>query len=329
MTIGKLVQPSAPEPRSMSSLVDLSKMDERQRAAIWSGTIPDIFPGVGGHEIEVKPALGAIQHSRMGAGDLLAISSPPAEVVYAPRGPDTDRHLTMMLQADGATIVLQHQQQCKLGRGDICFVDELHPFRLVGAQNSRFLLLRMPRARVLAAFPELERRVATLLPGRDPGTALLGRTLLDLLNIAGDLGEAQQQAALNAIIHLLGATSGLSVALTDMHWRVRKALDFIECNLSTPGLTAEEVARAQAIGRRRLDQLMHQAIGLSVTAQIWSRRLQRAADELRDPRRMSASIAQIAFANGFEDPAHFARAFKRRFAVTPGLWRAQGWSRTH
>jgi AraC-like DNA-binding protein len=42
---------------------------------------------------------------------------------------------------------------------------------------------------------------------------------------------------------------------------------------------------------------------------------------LRDPRRNGQSVAQIAFTNGFEDAAHFTRAFKRRYAVTPGQWR--------
>ena len=107
------------------------------------------------------------------------------------------------------------------------------------------------------------------------------------------------------------------------------ALDFIELNLSIPGLTAEQVAQAQHISRRRLDQLMRDALGLSITGQIWNRRLQRAADDLRDTRWAGASISQIAFANGFEDPAHFARAFKRRFETTPGQWRALARPLTH
>jgi len=33
------------------------------------------------------------------------------------------------------------------------------------------------------------------------------------------------------------------------------------------------------------------------------------------------TAAQVAFANGFEDAAHFTRAFKSRYACTPGQWR--------
>ena len=70
-----------------------------------------------------------------------------------------------------------------------------------------------------------------------------------------------------------------------------------------------------------VDQLLHEAIGMSITGQIWSRRLDQAAADLRDPLRASAAAAQIAFANGFEDSAHFTRAFKRRFGQSPAQWR--------
>ncbi|MBU0555574.1 MAG: helix-turn-helix domain-containing protein [Alphaproteobacteria bacterium] len=314
----------------LSSVVDLSGVDRAKRADIWAGAAPNVFPGLSVQAIEANPSLGAIFHRRMGPGALFAISSAPAEVSYAPSGsPESHQFLTMMLQAEGSSIASQRQRQCELAPGDVCFIDERYPFRLCGLDYSQLLLLRMPRALVMSRFPDMEHLVATLIPGRDPGTSLLAHTVLHLLRVAGELREAQQHAAMNAVIHLLGATSGLAVELENVHWRVQKALDFIELNLSIPGLTAEQVAQAQHISRRRLDQLMRDALGLSITGQIWNRRLQRAADDLRDARWAGASISQIAFANGFEDPAHFARAFKRRFETTPGQWRALARPMTH
>jgi AraC-like DNA-binding protein len=102
---------------------------------------------------------------------------------------------------------------------------------------------------------------------------------------------------------------------------VRRALDYIEANLSVAGLTAESIAQDQRISRRRLDQLMHEICGHSIASHLWSRRLEQAAADLRDPVKIGLSVAQIAFANGFEDAAHFTRAFKKRFGSTPGQWR--------
>jgi AraC-like DNA-binding protein len=67
--------------------------------------------------------------------------------------------------------------------------------------------------------------------------------------------------------------------------------------------------------------MMHNDVGNTIASRVWSLRLDQAANDLRDPHRADHSIAQIAFANGFEDAAHFTRAFKRRFSVTPGQWR--------
>jgi len=314
----------------LSSVVDLSGVDRAERADVWTGTAKSIFPGLSIQALEADPSIGSIQHRRIGQGSIFAIASAPAEVSYLPRaGAENSQFLTLMLQAEGATIARQRQRHCELSRGDICFIDERHPFRLIGVEASQLLLLRMPRSLVMSRFPDMEHLVGTLIPGRDPGTQLLSHTLLHLLHVTAELRDAQQQAALNAIIHLLGATSALAVELENMHWRVQKALDYIELNLSVPGLTAEHVAQAQHISRRRLDQLMRDALGLSITGQIWSRRLQRAADDLRDPRWQNSSISQVAFANGFEDPAHFARAFKRRFEATPGQWRSRARTIAH
>ena len=137
----------------------------------------------------------------------------------------------------------------------------------------------------------------------------------------GRFRRISRSAMMNAVIQMVGMVEPFSSPSGTPDWRVRRALDYIELNLSVPGLTAESVAVDQRISRRRLDQLMHEAFGHSIASHLWSRRLEQAARDLRDPHRADQSIAQIAFANGFEDAAHFTRAFKRRFSITPGQWR--------
>jgi AraC-like DNA-binding protein len=63
------------------------------------------------------------------------------------------------------------------------------------------------------------------------------------------------------------------------------------------------------------------SLGTSLTAQIWMRRLTQAASDLLDPRFATKTVTQIAFGVGFEDAAHFARAFRRRYHCTPSEWR--------
>ena len=305
-----------------TSVIDLSGIDLERRADVWTDMAPSIFPGLSIEEIDALPSIGTIHSIRMGAGSLCAIQSSSAEVRYAPLGEfgGAGLYFTIMLQIGGETSVRQRLRHCTLKLGDMCFIDECYPFWIEGKACSEILLLRMPRAMVLSRFAQVEHATATLLPGDDPGTRILANLLCDLRRIAPSLSVSQKLAAMSSVIHMVGAAALLSEE--PGHWRAQKAQEFIELNLSVPGLSAEDVAQGQRISRRRLDQLMRDTIGLSITGYIWDRRLQQAALDLRDIRRTGSSIAQIAYASGFEDAAHFTRAFKRRFAMTPGQWRA-------
>ncbi|MBN9423018.1 MAG: helix-turn-helix domain-containing protein [Candidatus Accumulibacter sp.] len=48
------------------------------------------------------------------------------------------------------------------------------------------------------------------------------------------------------------------------------------------------------------------------------------APDLLDPRRNNHSISEVAFSLGFNDAAHFSRAFRRCFGRTPSEWRQLG-----
>jgi AraC-like DNA-binding protein len=130
-----------------------------------------------------------------------------------------------------------------------------------------------------------------------------------------------------AMIHLLGALDPTTPET--LGWRVQAAIAFIELHFARSGLRADEVAASQRISRRRLDQLMLEAIGVSITGHIWNRRLEQASADLRDPVYARRTASEIAFANGFEDPAHFTRAFKRRYGHSPLAWRNLAPETTH
>jgi AraC-like DNA-binding protein len=55
---------------------------------------------------------------------------------------------------------------------------------------------------------------------------------------------------------------------------------------------------------------------------IWAQRLEACRRELGDPQQGHRSISDIAFGWGFNDAAHFSRAFRERFGLSPREWRA-------
>ena len=304
-------------------LIDLDSVEENYRASAWASAVVALSPGLSVSRIDDHVGSGKVRCIAMGEGTLWVVRSPQVEVSYSPAaGAITDALFSVVLQVSGRTIIRQEGHTCTLEAGDICIVDEQFPFAMEGDGSGEFLVMRMPRRTALSRNPHLEHHTAILLPAEDPGICLLTQMLSALVVTAPFMGDSQRRSSLVAVIELLGAVRlGGEEPSGPAWWRVQAALSYINLHFVVPGLSAEEVAQAQRISRRRLDQLLRETIGLSITAQIWKRRLDQAAADLRDPTRASLPASQIAFANGFEDPAHFTRAFKRCYGYAPMQWR--------
>lgn len=96
----------------------------------------------------------------------------------------------------------------------------------------------------------------------------------------------------------------------------------IERWLDDPELTLARVAQAEGISERYLQKLF-EGTGDNFTHYLRQRRLHRTRDELANPANASQSVSEIAFRCGFNDAAHFSRAFRERFGLSPRAFRRQ------
>lgn len=304
--------------------LDLRTVEATQRAHAWSRQASDCFPGLSVQELDTPPAAGTMQGQALGPGSLWRIQSPAVRVSYEPPDADAGQTFSVMLQLQGSTLARQHRHACRLEPGEICLIDGLLPFELqVHDSLSHVMFLQLPRGVVLARHPYLERRAAVVLDKEDAGTVLLAGVLENLFESAPFLAEHQRATALVAIAQLLGVVKDSRESpVEEVNSRVRHALAFIDAHLSETSLDANTVARDQGVSRRWLDELFQKTVGTSLSAQIWMRRLQQAASDLRDPALAARTVTQIAFGVGFEDAAHFTRTFKRHYQCTPREYRA-------
>ncbi len=323
--IPSLADLQVPVTGALPALLDLDQIDTSERAAAWRGGARAYFPGLSLKDLSLRPSLGSISGTRFGAGHLWCILSPPLQVSYDPLAGSLEHSQTfsLMLQLSGATLASQDGRAAMMRPGEMCVIDTRQPFELsIDGLLSHFIVLQMPRPAVLSRNPSLERHTAQVFDANDSGTRLLRNLLLSTAETTPSLREDQRGSALSALIQLLGMQRiDRETDTSGSNWRFRAALAYIENSLADPQLTATKVAEAQGVSRRRLDQIMVAATGIPLSSQIWLRRLEQAASDLRDPRYASKTVTQIAFAAGFEDVAHFTRAFKRRYCVPPREWR--------
>jgi AraC-like DNA-binding protein len=310
-----------------SSSLDLQGVAESQRAVIWSKTACSFFPGLVIRGLTGTPNAGSMEGRDFSLGSIWTVLSPAVEVKFRPPpGSPTRRSFTVLLQLQGAMDATQEQRHCQLHAGDLCLLDEQWPFDLeVRDCFSQFMLMRMPRQMIVDRYPQISDHTASLIYASDPGATLLRKMLQHVLDISPFLNDGQNDVAFASVVSLLGILRATdSKRDRTLAWRAHAALALIDARLADATLTANDVAEAQGVGRRHLDEIMQKNTGVSLTAQIWRRRLEKAATDLRSQRCASKSVTQIAFDAGFDDAAHFTRAFKKRFHCTPRDWRRGG-----
>ncbi|GAA3021095.1 helix-turn-helix domain-containing protein [Actinokineospora globicatena] len=101
--------------------------------------------------------------------------------------------------------------------------------------------------------------------------------------------------------------------------RRRAAIDHIRDHLADPTLTADRIADALFISRRRLYQLFTDGDGIS--GRIRTMRIDRAKELLTDPTQGSRTIAEISRHCGFTNAAHFSRTFHKSTGHSPRDYR--------
>jgi AraC-like DNA-binding protein len=188
-------------------------------------------------------------------------------------------------------------------------------FDALGPIAKRTLVL--PRARLRAAFPQLERVLGRVLAADAPSVRLLVAYLDTVAAQAAELDASGRAVAGDAAIEL--ARVALGAGLADSRDRLRDVLlvaarRYVDTHLGDDDLTPRRIAAAHAVGLRTLYDAFEPS-GESVGAYIRRRRLERCYADLVSAR--DRSVGEVALHWGFRNSSHFSRVFRERYGVSP------------
>jgi AraC-like DNA-binding protein len=286
------------------------------------------------------PGLVWYQELHLGLQVILWDLLPTPELI-GPVGIESSVQLWIMLAGAGAARVDGYPELVPYRPGHACFVQAHRPVqrRHVGAAEDRLSLLdlRFSLDRVRHALGGtvggLRARLAT--PGTEdesetwlvqfpipPAMAgLAGRMLrappagraCDLLML-----EAQAIELLSLAVNLLEtAQERTQPAAATLSRRDRKRLrdahDLMLERLDHPW-TLREIARFAGMNENKLKCGFRALFGSSVYAYLQQRRMETAAQLLRQG---DASIIEVALAVGYSSPSHFSKLFRRYFGTAP------------
>lgn len=228
--------------------------------------------------------------------------------------------ITVPMQSEVEFSQLGRQIRCAPGQFILEHGDEPYQFGH-GVDNSMWVI-KVPEAALRARIGDTSRYCALQFDT----TGGMGQLFSDYLQLITRHCDKQPSAAALALmgaqlIDLLGATlkeapsvlqSSLSVVRCAHLARIEA---YVRQHLADPALSPELLAGQHGISLRYLHALFKDT-GQSVAQWIRDLRLQ-SAHELLQTAPAGASIAQIAYACGFNDQAQFNHAFKRRYQHAP------------
>lgn len=218
-----------------------------------------------------------------------------------------------------------HGRPASGGMGQIRLVDMTRPFDMsTGPYRSIYVMA--PRA-LLEGCDGLDFHGLVVSDDSVSGR-LLSAHLRTLGEVVDAMPSREAEPAAKALLALLGgAIQAHAAPVSDDPRPVEKMLlasgrQFIEQRLDDVDLTPEAVRRHLGVSRSLLYKVFEPLGGVS--AFIQGRRLDQAFDAILQDRAEQHTLGEIAYRHGFRSDAHFSRAFRGRFGVTPGRLRRLG-----
>ena len=241
------------------------------------------------------------------------------------------------LQLTGHGLLEQDGRQARLDPGDFAIYDTTRPYRLRFDAPFRMLVVMCPRTALPVPARLLGERTAVAVHARDGIGAMVSPFLGGLAQLldgaacvqvgqppatpaaevragrrrlgGGHLGTAVLDALAAAFDDDPGPSDSAGALLTRVH-------DHIERHLGDQDLGPDSIAAAHHISVSYLHKLFARD-DETVAGRIRARRLERCRRDLRDPALASRPVSAVAARWGLVNPAHFSRAFRAAYGVSP------------
>ena len=150
----------------------------------------------------------------------------------------------------------------------------------------------------------------------------LSQLASNLDQLAGATGARLAHSALDLVSTVFTRELGLDDLAADPHRALMQRIrGHIDRHLASTELSPASIAAAHYISTRHLHGLFQEQ-GTTVSTWIRTRRLEQCRRDLLDPLLSDRPVAAIAARWGFMDAAHFSRAFKSAYGVSPSEYRA-------
>ncbi len=239
------------------------------------------------------------------------------------RGGDVG-YLKIVAPYRGTAGVEQQGRQAWVSPGEWCIYDTTDRYRVANPVHVEHLIVMVPRAPLVERGLPLDKLMAQRL-GAHGGISRLALQAMrgawqELPSItpsaARGVGESIVQLVQLSLLELAGRDS----APTQREALGERIKQLVARRLGDARLSVDTIAVELNCSRRQLYNAFSDEPD-GVAGYVLAQRLEACRRDFDDRCQDAISITDIALRRGFNHPAHFSRAFKARFGVTPSEWR--------
>ncbi|WP_447912306.1 AraC-like ligand-binding domain-containing protein [Microbacterium phyllosphaerae] len=232
--------------------------------------------------------------------------------------------LSLMLAGTG--MLIQDDREAVLQAGDLAVYDTDRPYSLVFDDDFRTMVVMFPKHLISLPADMVGQLTAVRISGQGGLGGMVVPYLTQLAGnldqLAGTTGARLAHSALDLVTTVFTRELGLDEVSADPHRAlVQRIRSYIDRNLASTDLGPASIASAHFISTRHLHGLFQEQ-GVTVSTWIRTRRLEQCRRDLLDPMLADRPVAAVAARWGFVDAAHFSRAFKTAFGISPSEYRA-------
>lgn len=309
----------------MSLVLNTASVPDEEKLAYWHKSVARALTPMTVTPQHEGPFAGRITAVRYGYLRVSTLEADPQRACRSPRmiARSAQGFVVVGVQAAGTTILTQEGHAAEVSAGDLVVFDTARPYTLEHSEPIRMHLFQLPRQILHLPDADIRRIVATTIRPDDRYAALISPFLSALATSAGDCSSKVGERLAGHVTDLLGTlitaaadrseeTSGPAV--------VHRIRTYVNQHLPDPELTPDSIAAAHHISVRHLYRLF-EAEGITIGRWIQQRRLEECRRELARRTRVTPAVSAVAQHWGFINAAHFSRAFRATYGMSPTTWR--------
>ena len=313
----------------MTQILRTDAVARRERIAYWTDVICDVYVQLDCDSPVAADFSGSIERDLLAGLELSVVESQAQHVRRTPRqiAKASEDYFLVSIQDRGRGTVREDGRTALLREGDFALYDSTRPYELLFDGEFRQFVLMVPGQLLRSHVRQSERLTATAVSGRAGAGQLLVQMVGNVRREIGALQPACAPAVADGLLHVLVAAlrtlpDGATPELPELAgYHLARIKAYVREHLRDPALGVAQVSAALRLSPGHLHRLF-QCEPLPLAHHIWAQRLEACRRDLADPQLARRSVSDIAFAWGFNDAAHFSRAFRERFGLSPRAWRA-------